>query len=58
MVNAWVGLCITLAAAMLSWHIFEKPINALKNRFGYTEKRRTAIASEPAPAATLAVPEA
>jgi peptidoglycan/LPS O-acetylase OafA/YrhL len=58
MTNAWVGLCITLTAAMVSWHIFEKPINALKNRFGYTEKRRTVIASDPAPTASLALPEA
>jgi len=38
--NAWVGLAITLAVAMVSWHLFEKPINGLKSRFAYTEKRR------------------
>ena len=37
--NAWIGLAITMAVAMLSWHLFEKPINDLKNRFAYAEKR-------------------
>ena len=36
--NAWVGLAITLTVAMLSWHLFEKPINDLKNRFTYADK--------------------
>ena len=40
--NAWIGLAITLAVAMLSWHLFEKPINDLKNRFGYAAKRPVA----------------
>jgi peptidoglycan/LPS O-acetylase OafA/YrhL len=38
--NTAVGLAITLAIAMLSWHAFEKPINNLKNRFTYGKKRR------------------
>ena len=38
--NTGVGLAITLSAAMLSWHLFEKPINDLKNRFTYSEKSR------------------
>jgi peptidoglycan/LPS O-acetylase OafA/YrhL len=39
--NAWVGLAITLAVAMLSWHLFEKPINNLKNRFAYGKSARS-----------------
>ena len=37
--NTGVGLAVTLAVAMFSWHVFEKPINDLKNRFTYAEKR-------------------
>jgi peptidoglycan/LPS O-acetylase OafA/YrhL len=33
--NAFAGLAVTLAVAMLSWHVFEKPINNLKHRFTY-----------------------
>jgi peptidoglycan/LPS O-acetylase OafA/YrhL len=56
--NAWAGLFITLAVAMVSWHVFEKPINGLKNRFSYTEKRKIRqSANEPATATSLAVPE-
>jgi peptidoglycan/LPS O-acetylase OafA/YrhL len=56
--NACIGLSVTLAAASLSWHVFEKPINGLKNRFGYTEKgRATGAVSEPTSATTLALPE-
>ena len=56
--NAWAGLAITLAAAMLSWHLFEKPINDLKNRFAYNEKRRVEQpANEPATAGSFALPE-
>jgi peptidoglycan/LPS O-acetylase OafA/YrhL len=56
--NALWGLAITLAVAMLSWHLFERPINNLKHRFTYADKRRSqAVASEPSPA-SLAVPEA
>ena len=54
--NALVGLLVTFGVAILSWQVFEKPINNLKNRFGY-EKRKvqeTAPESSPAP---LAVPE-
>jgi peptidoglycan/LPS O-acetylase OafA/YrhL len=54
--NTFAGLAITLAVAMFSWHSFEKPINNLKNRFGYGGQRRSKIpAREPVPA--LAVPE-
>jgi len=57
--NTWVGLVITLAVAMLSWHLFEKPINDLKNRFTYAEKRATPqAASESASAGSFALPEA
>jgi len=31
--NAFAGLAVTLAVAMVSWHAFEKPINNLKKRF-------------------------
>jgi peptidoglycan/LPS O-acetylase OafA/YrhL len=56
--NAFLGLVITLAVAMLSWHSFEKPINNLKNRFGYAEKRkREALASEAAPVRAMALPD-
>jgi peptidoglycan/LPS O-acetylase OafA/YrhL len=58
--NSLVGLAITLAVAMLSWHVFEKPINNLKNRFGYTDKRKREPAQTAEPAATraLALPDA
>jgi len=57
--NACIGLLVTLAAAMLSWHIFEKPINALKSRFTYTTRRPPIPAIAPiATPAPLAVPEA
>ena len=56
--NTFVGLAITLAVAMLSWHSFEKPINNLKSRFGYAEKRmREQSTGEPAPARAFALPE-
>ena len=38
--NSLLGLAITLGVAMLSWHLFEKPINNLKNRFGYAAKQK------------------
>ena len=58
LVSAWVGLFVTFAAAMLSWHIFEKPINALKNRVGYTEKRKAKqTVNEPEVAGPIALPE-
>jgi len=56
--TTFAGLGITLAVAMLSWHSFEKPINNLKNRFGYGDKRKAEAATEPAATAVLAVPEA
>jgi peptidoglycan/LPS O-acetylase OafA/YrhL len=56
--NTFVGLSVTLGVAMLSWHSFEKPINNLKNRFGYGDKRKAQPAAEPAAASALAVPEA
>jgi len=57
--NTFIGLAITLGVAMLSWHIFERPINNLKNRFGYAEKRKSeAVTSETAPSQALALPDA
>ncbi|HEX7598740.1 MAG TPA: acyltransferase, partial [Polyangia bacterium] len=57
LVSAWVGLFVTFAAAMLSWHIFEKPINALKNRVGYAEKRKAKqTVNEPEVAGPIALP--
>jgi peptidoglycan/LPS O-acetylase OafA/YrhL len=53
--NAALGLAVTLAVAMLSWHVFEKPINGLKNRFTYAGQRQPKAAPEE-PAAT-ALPE-
>lgn len=38
--NALAGLLVTLLVAMLSWHVFEKPINNLKNRFTYASSKR------------------
>jgi peptidoglycan/LPS O-acetylase OafA/YrhL len=38
--NTFVGLAVTLAVAMLSWHTIEKPINNLKHRFKYAGQRR------------------
>ncbi len=56
--NACVGLAITLAVAMLSWHLFEKPINGLKNRFSYADKGKVRQPeNDSARAAPLAVPE-
>jgi peptidoglycan/LPS O-acetylase OafA/YrhL len=56
--NAWVGLAITLAVAMLSWHLFEKPINDLKNRFTYSGKARIEQpAGEAAHAPSIALPD-
>ena len=57
--NAGVGLGITLAVAMLSWHLFEKPINSLKNRVSYSATRLEASpsAAATAPAGSFAVPE-
>ena len=56
--NSLVGLAITLAVAMLSWHAFEKPINNLKNRFGYADRRKQAgLPPEPATTSALALPE-
>jgi peptidoglycan/LPS O-acetylase OafA/YrhL len=60
--NTFAGLAFTLGVAMLSWHVFEKPINDLKNRFAYSGKRRLAeprsetATSEPG-AAPLPLPE-
>lgn len=57
--NSLAGLAITLGVAMLSWHVFEKPINNLKNRFGYAEKRAKAPPpADPVGANALALPEA
>jgi peptidoglycan/LPS O-acetylase OafA/YrhL len=54
--NTGVGLAITLAVAMLSWHGFEKPINNLKDRFAYVEKRPV-VQPPGSSAESLAVPE-
>jgi peptidoglycan/LPS O-acetylase OafA/YrhL len=44
---------------MVSWHLFEKPINNLKNRFAYGGKRVIRQpAGQPTPAGSLALPEA
>lgn len=57
--NSLVGLAVTLLVAMLSWHSFEKPINNLKNRFGYGDRRKAqAHCPETAASGALAVPEA
>jgi peptidoglycan/LPS O-acetylase OafA/YrhL len=58
MVNAGVGLVITLAVAMLSWHLFEKPINSLKNRLSYAATRSGTLPSAaPTTARGFALPE-
>jgi len=55
--NTFIGLAITLAAAMISWHTFEKPINSLKNRFGYSaQRKRQSVTSESAATNALALP--
>jgi peptidoglycan/LPS O-acetylase OafA/YrhL len=43
--NTFVGLGVTLAVAMISWHVFEKPINNLKNRFNYAARRKAEASS-------------
>jgi peptidoglycan/LPS O-acetylase OafA/YrhL len=44
---------------MVSWHVFEKPINGLKDRFAYADKRRIAQAAEkPEAAGSFALPKA
>lgn len=56
--NALVGLAITLAVAMVSWHGFEKPINNLKSYFDYKARRSSAArVAEPGATGALAVPE-
>jgi len=56
--NTGVGLAVTLGVAMLSWHAFEKPINNLKDRFAYAEKRPVVQpAGKSSSAESLAVPE-
>jgi peptidoglycan/LPS O-acetylase OafA/YrhL len=56
--NTVAGLLVTLAVAMLSWHAFEKPINDLKNRFGYAGKPRAVKAMGVPPEARVALAEA
>lgn len=57
--NAFAGLAATLAVAIASWHVFEKPINNLKNRFTYASRRRVApVVAEPAGASSLVLPGA
>jgi len=57
--NAAAGLLVTLGVAMLSWHLFEKPINNLKNRFSYSSDRRGSerTTRAPATAGRFALPE-
>jgi peptidoglycan/LPS O-acetylase OafA/YrhL len=57
--NSFAGLLVTLAVAMLSWHVFEKPINNLKDRFTYAGRHKSEQpASEPvASSAPIAAPE-
>ena len=40
--NTVAGLAITIGVAMLSWHLFEKPINELKRYFVYVGKPKVA----------------
>ena len=42
MKNTAAGLAITIGVAMLSWHLFEKPINDLKRYFVYVGKPKVA----------------
>jgi peptidoglycan/LPS O-acetylase OafA/YrhL len=37
--HAAIAIGMTVAIAMVSWHVFEKPINDLKNRLQYPERR-------------------
>jgi peptidoglycan/LPS O-acetylase OafA/YrhL len=58
--NTFVGLAVTLGVAMISWHVFEKPINNLKNRFNYAGRRKIeagTAASAPVAPASLPAPE-
>jgi peptidoglycan/LPS O-acetylase OafA/YrhL len=43
--HAIIGLALTLAMAMTSWHVFEKPINDLKRRLEYPPIRAIADSS-------------
>lgn len=54
--NTFIGLLVTFGVAIVSWHIFEKPINNLKNRFNYGEKRVPKQTSEPV-TSPVAIPE-
>lgn len=56
--NTFAGLSVTLGVAMLSWHAFEKPINALKNRFGYAGKPKVRAPAREREAARVVLPEA
>ncbi len=38
---------VTVAAAALSWHFFEEPINRLKRVFPYQARRRAVTISDP-----------
>jgi peptidoglycan/LPS O-acetylase OafA/YrhL len=56
--NTFFGLAITLGVAMLSWHVFEKPVNDLKKYFGYANRRRQEEPAGQPAAGALAIPEA
>jgi peptidoglycan/LPS O-acetylase OafA/YrhL len=57
--NTVAGLAITVGVAMLSWHLFEKPINDLKRYFVYVGKPKAARppCADPAAAESFALPE-
>lgn len=42
----WTLTAMTLVLAMISWHVFEGPINSLKSRFSYRERGAEVKASE------------
>jgi peptidoglycan/LPS O-acetylase OafA/YrhL len=56
--NALMGLVVTMGVAMISWHLFERPINDLKNRFVYGKNRRISRRAHDAQVReSLALPE-
>jgi peptidoglycan/LPS O-acetylase OafA/YrhL len=57
--NTVAGFAITVGVAMLSWHLFEKPINDLKRYFVYVSKPKMARqpSADSAAAKSFALPE-